>query len=223
MPIITAYPDGRIQFNTRAMRLLRWTGPITNEEPPPPEAVKMYIYRPEPSGKGYLVIERAAKDDPESIRLFPVGRKSERWPLVHVARAASILRRDLRIAIRARYRIEVAELDGRLVLVADLNAPEPVEPGLPTDELYNLLRMWVNSDEVVRGKPLTRRELYRHVVEFAKRRGINIPILQKQLSDYIFAHSDILRKELGIDIQTRAGGSPKYIIRAPEPKPEEDE
>ncbi len=213
-PRLFVHPDGRLQFNTYAMQLLELTGPPTAPKSRP-EAIRLYLCGAEPGKRGLLLIERAEKDDPNAIRLFPVGRRGERWPQVHVARGASILRQDLQIAVRARYTLKKGTVqdDGRRVLVADLDNPEPVSPGMPTDELYNLLEAWVQSGEAPFDKPLTRRKFYQHLMEFAKRHRFKISLLQKQLSDYLFLHADLLREKLGLEVQTRAGGSPKYVLR----------
>lgn len=190
-------PDGRIQLNTEAMRHLG-----TAEDRP--RAVRLYTTR----DKRYLVIQRADPTDPHVIRLFPVGRKESRWPHVHVARAAAIMR-DLGVVDRVRYTLTWVK--ERRWFVADLERPEPVAPGVPTDQIRPLLEEWAKG--ATPDHSMTRREFWSQVQKIARDRlQRRTPLLQRQLAAYVHRHREQLASELGLEVQ-EGGGSPTYILR----------
>lgn len=195
-PSMLVNPDGRIQLNTAAMDRLG-----TPEDRP--RAIRLYGTRDE----RYLVLERAEPDDPHAIRLFPVGRREDRWPMVHVARAAPLLRL-LGITNRARYTLMWDPR--RRWFVADLTRPEPVAPGAPRDEIRELLELWAARPDTPREHPLSRRELYRQVVQAAQSAHRQPRLLQRQLAAYIQRHAETLRQELGLEV--RGTQSPVYIL-----------
>jgi hypothetical protein len=197
IPGMLVAPDGRIQLNTEAMRRL---GTATDR----PRAIRLYTDR----NRRYLIIQRADPADAHAIRLFPVGRKEERWPQVHVARAATIMR-ELGLLDRARYTLTWDKRRGWLV--ADLKRPEPVAPGVPTDQIRPLLEEW--AKQATPDHAMTRREFWSQVQKIARERfRRRTPLLQRQLAAYLHRHREELARDLGLEI-VEGGGSPTYILR----------
>jgi len=197
IPGMLVAPDGRIQLNTAAMDKL---GTARDR----PRAIRLYTDR----DRRYLIIQRADAADPHAIRLFPVGRKEERWPQVHVARAATIMR-ELGLLDRARYTLTWEKRRGWFV--ADLKRPEPVAPGVPTDQIGPLLEEWAKG--ATPDRSMTRREFWSQVQKVARERfQRRTPLLQRQLAAYVHRHRDELAAKLGLEI-VEGGGSPTYILR----------
>lgn len=197
VPSIVVNPDGRIQLNTAAVRQL---GSAEDR----PQVLRLYT---DPS-KRYLVIQRAEPADPHAIRMFPVGRKDDRWPQVHVARAASVIR-QLGLVERVRYNLAWDAKNHWLV--ADLKEPLPIVPGMPIDQIRPLLEEWVKSAST--GEPVPRREFHRQIQQIATRTGRRAALLQRQLAGYVTLHRAELARELGLEATIADGTLRSVVVR----------
>lgn len=197
IPNIVVNPDGRIQLSTTAVDRL---GTARDRL----QAVRLY----HDDSKRYLVIERAGVGEPNALRAFPVGRKENRWPQVHVTRAAQALR-DLGVFERARYLL-TPDPD-RKWLVADLLAPLPVVPGEPLEQIRPLLEQWVRQRRP--GEPVGRRDFWHDLQKLATDAGWQSRLLQRQLEGYLRAHRDELAKDLGLELVEADGSLRGVVVR----------
>lgn len=181
---IVLNPDGRIQLNTIAMDSL---GTKKN----PAKAIRLFM----DTSRRYLVVQRAEPDHPDALRIFPVGRQSDQWPQVHVARSARLARE---IGIEERTRIILEFDEKQRWWVADTQDATPLGPSSGGPTVEAILSSWVKTAKV--NAPMRPREFYRGVCEIARRMNRRPPLLLRQVLLYMENHSEELAQKHGLKV-----------------------
>ena len=184
-------PDGRMQLSSGAMQEL-WGehGPFKDREAGPLRVRLMAKF--DGDVPRVLLIAQAPEGGDDTIAIGPVGRKEVRWPVVYVARAASIVR-QLGIYGRVRYpvrKVKVRMPDGKSADALEVDLSAKPMSGSP-----NQLRDWLLAwrDQASPGRKYTRDELVEWVRKQASREGV--PPTPRMVDQYVRTHLQQLERQ----------------------------